>query len=164
MVLFQPEIGLIFWMLVVFLIILGILGKFAWPVIIKSMEERAKFIEDGVKFARDAILRKEQADKDAEAILGDAKKRQLEILQEADRLKQKIIADAKEAAVGEVQRMLETARHSAQQMKKEAELQIRNRVALLSLEIAEKVLRKDLSGDEAQKELIDKLLDEVKEG
>ena len=148
-------------MLVVFLLMLGILAKFAWPVIIRSMEERAAFIEKGVAYTREAIERKKLAERDANALLEDAKKKQLEILQEAQRMKQDIVAEARQSALGEAQKVLDSAKLSAEQIKKEAGSQIRREVGRLSLEIAGKVIRKDLSTDTAQKEMVEKFLTEI---
>lgn len=161
MALFEPEFGLVFWMLVVFLILFAILAKYAWPFIIKSIEERAEFIDNGVKYTQEAINRKNQAETDAKVLLTEAQKRQLEILQEAQRMKQEIISDAKKAAGVEAQKVLDAAKLSAEQVKKEAELQMRKQVSLLSLEIAEKVIRRDLSNDEEQERLIGTFLDEI---
>ena len=72
MALFEPEFGLVFWMLVVFLILLGILAKFAWPMILKSVEERADFIDKGVQYAQEAVEKKKQAEKDAQALYAEA--------------------------------------------------------------------------------------------
>ena len=80
MALFEPEFGLIFWMLVVFLALFGILAKYAWPVIIRSVEERAAYIDKGVASAREAIELKKQAEYDAQTLLTDAQRKQLEIL------------------------------------------------------------------------------------
>lgn len=161
MALFEPGFGLMFWMLVVFLIMFGILAKYAWPVIIKSIEARAEFIDNGVKYTQEALIQKKQAEMDAQTLLADARKKQVEVLQEAERMKQKIISDAKMAANGEAQKVLESAKLSAEQMKKEAELQIKKRVVGLSLEVAEKVIRKNLSSDQQQVEMVDKLLEEM---
>lgn len=95
MALFEPEFGLIFWMLVVFLALFGILAKYAWPVIIRSVEERAAYIDKGVASAREAIELKKQAEYDAQTLLTDAQRKQLEILQEAQRLKDDIVGQAK---------------------------------------------------------------------
>ena len=129
--LFKPEIGLVFWMLVVFLIILAILAKYAWPVIIRSIEQRADFIDSGVKFTREAKQRLDEVETKVEEMLAEAHRKQLAALQETER------------------------------MKREAEKQMRRQVSRLSLEIAEKVLRKDLSKDTAQVELVDRMLDEL---
>lgn len=161
MALFQPEFGLIFWMLVVFLIILGILAKYAWPVIIRSIEQRAEFIDSGVKYAEEAKEQLEQATARIRGMMAEAHKKQLDSLQETERMKREMIEDAKKAASIEVQKMMEEAKVSIEQARHEAELQVRRQVGRLSLEIAEKLLRKDLSTDSAQVELVDRILDEM---
>lgn len=161
MALFQPEFGLIFWMLVVFLIILGILAKYAWPVIIRSIEERAEFIDNGVKYAQEAKQQLDEANTRIQEMLAEAHRKQLESLQETERMKQGMIEEAKKDASVEVQKMMDNAKISIEQAKREAELQVRKQVSRLSLDIAEKLLRKDLSEDTAQVELINRMLDEI---
>ncbi len=161
MALFKPEFGLVFWMLVVFLIILLVLAKYAWPFIIKSMEERAAFIDNGVKYTEEAIRRLEEAKESARVLLADAHRKQLETLQETEHLKVGMIDDAKKAAALEAKKVIEAAQLSIEQSKREAEMQMRKQVSKLSLDIAEKLLRKDLSSDASQAEMINTLLDEV---
>ena len=158
--LFKPEIGLVFWMLVVFLIILAILAKYAWPVIIRSIEQRADFIDSGVKFTREAKQRLDEGETKVE-MLAEAHRKQLAALQETERMKREMIENAKKEAADEVRKMMEEAKASMEQAKREAEKQMRRQVSRLSLEIAEKVLRKDLSKDTAQVELVDRMLDEL---
>ena len=162
--LFKPEIGLVFWMLVVFLIILAILAKYAWPVIIRSIEQRADFIDSGVKFTREAKQRLDEVETKVEEMLAEAHRKQLAALQETERMKRmkrEMIENAKKEAADEVRKMMEEAKASMEQAKREAEKQMRRQVSRLSLEIAEKVLRKDLSKDTAQVELVDRMLDEL---
>ena len=161
MTLFQPEFGLIFWMLVVFLIILGILAIYAWPVIIRSIERRAAFIDSGVENAEKAKKQLEEAEGKVQQMLAEAHKKQLESLQETERMKREMIEDAKKEASVEVQKMMAEAKNAIGQAKREAELQIRRQVVRLSLEIAEKLLRKDLTDDAAQRDLVDRMLDEL---
>ena len=141
--LFKPEIGLVFWMLVVFLIILAILAKYAWPVIIRSIEQRADFIDSGVKFTREAKQRLDEVETKVEEMLAEAHRKQLAALQETERMKREMIENAKKEAADEVRKMMEEAKASMEQAKREAEKQMRRQVSRLSLEIAEKVLRKD---------------------
>ena len=159
--LFKPEIGLVFWMLVVFLIILAILAKYAWPVIIRSIEQRADFIDSGVKFTREAKQRLDEVETKVEEMLAEAHRKQLAALQETERMKREMIENAKKEAADEVRKMMEEAKASMEQAKREAEKQMRRQVSRLSLEISEKVLRKDLSKDTAQVELVDRMLDEL---
>ena len=152
---------MIFWMLVVFLALFGILAKYAWPVIIRSVEERADYIDKGVASAREANELKKQAEYDAQTLLTDAQRKQLEILQEAQRLKDDIVGQAKKSATTEAQKILDAARLVAEQTKKEAEIQMRRQVGKLSLEIAGKVIRQNLDGNKAQEEMVEKYLDEL---
>ncbi|MDR1274201.1 MAG: F0F1 ATP synthase subunit B [Odoribacteraceae bacterium] len=161
MSLFTPEFGLVFWMLVIFLILLWVLGKYVWPVIINSMDERAAFIDKGVEFTQEAEKDREQAKVDVRGLLADARKQQMDILQQTERMKQEILDNAQKTASHEAKRIMESAKLSIEQAKSEAELQLRRQAGLLSLQIAEQVIRRDLSSEDAQMELIDKLLNEV---
>lgn len=161
MALFKPEFGLIFWMLVVFLIILGILAKYAWPMIIRSIEDRADFIDKGVEYAREAVRQRDEAKEQARMLLEEAHKQQIDALQETERMRQKILEEARENAQVEARKVMEKARLSIEQSKREAELQVKKEVSRLALDITGKLLRKNLESDEAQKELIDKMLEEI---
>jgi len=160
MSLFTPEFGLVFWMLVVFLTLFVILAKYAWPAIVRMVDERADFIDKGVEYTREAKRDREKAREDAKALLAEAHKQQLEVLQQTERLKREMIADARKAAENEAKRVREAACLSIEQSKREAELQLRKQVASLSLLIAEKLIRKDLATDKTQTEMIGKLLNE----
>ena len=162
MELFKPEFGLVFWMLIVFLIILGILAKFAWPVIIRSIEERADFIDSGVKYTQDAVRKLDEAKEQARLLIEEAHKQQVNTLQETERMRQKMIEEAKEAARGEAQKVLDEAHASIEQTKREAELQLQKQVGRLALEVAGTLLRKDLEGDGEQVALVNWILDEMK--
>lgn len=162
MELFKPEFGLVFWMLIVFLIVLGILARYAWPVIIRSIEERADFIDSGVKYTQDAIRKLDEAKEEARTMIEEAHKQQVNTLQETERMRQKMIEEAKEAARGEAQKVIDEAHASIEQSKREAELQLKKQVGRLTLEVAGKLLRKDLEGDGEQEALVDRILDEMK--
>lgn len=161
MELFKPEIGLMFWMLIVFLVILAILAKYAWPVIIKSLEERAAFIDSGVKYTEEAMQQMENTKGEVRNLLAEAHKQQLSILQETERMKQGMIEEAKKTATIGAQKILDAAQVSIDQAKREAELQMRKQVGTLSIDIAEKLLREKLADDGAQIDLITKCLDEI---
>ena len=161
MELFSPDFGLIFWMFVsVFLLVL-LLGKFAWPFIVKSLEERADLIDRGVEYAQNAKAQLENAQKEATQYITEAQKQQAEILREAAKMKTQIIEEAKEAAAVEAKKVMDAAKVSIEQARKESEKQFRSEVSQFALLIAEKVVRKDLAKDKSQAELVDKLLNEV---
>ena len=98
---------------------------------------------------------------DAKALLAEAHEQQLDVLQQTERLKREMIADARKSAENEAQRVRVAANLSIEQAKREAERQLRVQVASLSLQIAEKVMRKDLTSDKSQEEMISKLLNEL---
>lgn len=160
--LFKPEFGLVFWMLIVFLIIFGILARYAWPVIIRSIEERADFIDSGVKYTQNAIQQLDEVKEQSRVLIEEAHKQQMVILQEAERVRQKMVEDAKDTARGEAQKVMEEARLAIEQSKREAELQIKKQVGTLALEVAGKLLRKNLEGDKEQEALVGRILDEMK--
>ena len=161
MELFTPDFGLIFWMFVVFAILFLILAKYAWPYIVKSLEDRADFIDKGVEYAQNAKEQLDRAKEDANKYIVEAQKQQAEIVREAAKMKTQIIEEAKDAASVEAKKVIDAAKLSIEQSRKEAELQIKNEVSAFALQIAEKMVRKQMADDKAQTELVDKLLNEV---
>lgn len=161
MELFTPEIGLVFWMFVVLVLLCLLLGKFAWPAIIKSMESRADLIDKGVLYAQEAKEQLDNAKAEANKFILEAQKQQSEILREAARMKAQIIEDAKVAATEEAQKVMDAAKLAIELQRKEAELQIRNEVSSFALQIAEKLLRDRMADDKAQSQLVEKLLSEI---
>ncbi len=161
MELFTPEFGLVFWMFVVFALLFFILAKYAWPFIVKSLEERADLIDKGVLYAQNAKEQLDNAKAEAEKYIAEAQMKQAEILREAAKMKSQIIEDAKSSASVEAKKVMDAAKLAIEQARKESELQFRNEVSAFALSIAEKMVRKNMAGDKAQTELVDKLLNEV---
>jgi F-type H+-transporting ATPase subunit b len=161
MELFMPEAGLVFWMFVVFVVLFAILAKFAWPVITKMVDERAALIDKGVEYAEAAKASLEDSEAQARAILAEANRQQMEIMQEAAQMKTQIIEEAKKAAAAEAKKLVDAAAISIEQSRKEAELQFRQEVSQFALTIAENLIRKELTGDKAQAEMVEQLLNEL---
>ena len=161
MELFKPEFGLIFWMFLAFLCLYFILAKFAWPFIVKSLEQRADLIDKGVAYAQQAKANLDNAKAEADKVIAGARNQQAEILREAAKMKTQIIEDAKVTASAEAQKVTEAAQVSIEQARRESEKQLKEEVSELALQIAEKILRKNMSNDTAQKELVNRLLNEV---
>jgi F-type H+-transporting ATPase subunit b len=161
MQLFTPETGLIFWMLLVFLIVVAILGKFAWPVITKAIANREKYITDSVKAADETYLKLDAIKEERNVIMSQAREEQNAILKEVQLLREKLIEDAKTQAREEANKLIGEARLSIQAEKELALKEVRNQVALLSVSIAGKVLRKNLESDAAQMELVNQMLDDA---
>ncbi len=161
MELFTPEFGLVFWMFVVFALLFAILAKFAWPYIIKSLEARGDMIDKGVLYAKNAKEQLDNAKTEAQKYVAEAQKQQADILRDAAKMKSQIIEEAKSAAQVEAKKVMDAAKVAIEQARKESELQFRNEVSSFALSIAEKIIKKNMEGNKAQTELVDKLLEEV---
>ncbi len=161
MELFTPDSGLMFWMFLAFIILFFVLWKWGWPVIIKNMDERADAIDKGVEYAREAKSQLDSARADAQKFIEEAQKKQAEMLRDAAKMKSEIIEEAKKEASEEAKKIMDAAKVSIEQSRKEAELQFRDEVSKFSLDIAEKMVRSQLKTDRAQSELVNKLLDEI---
>ncbi len=161
MELFTPEFGLIFWMFVGFAILFIILWKFAWPVILKTVDNRADLIDKGVEYAQNAKAQLDNAHAEAEKYLAEARARQADMLREADRMKTQIVEEARGAAQQEAQKVMDQARISIQQQQKQAEQQFRNSVSEFALDIAQKVLKQQMADPKAQSQLVNSYLDQM---
>ncbi len=161
MELFTPDFGLIFWMFVSFGILFLILWRFAWPVILKSIESRAELIDKGVEYAQNAQKQLENAHQQAQQYITEAQKKQAEMLREADKMKNQIIEEARSEAKKEAQKEMEQAKLSIQQQQKEAEEAFRLQVSDFALQIAQKVVKQEMTDTKAQTKLVDTLLDEL---
>ena len=156
-----PSTGLLFWMSLTFLVVLGILWKFGFPVITNMVAERKAFIDDSLRKAHEANERLANIQKESESILQQARETQAQILKEAADTRDAIVEKAQDKARQEGARLLDDARVAIDQEKKAAIADIRKQVATLSVEIAEKVLRQNLKADQAQMDLINRMLDDA---
>lgn len=161
MSLLVPESGLIFWMLLSFGIVFIILAKYGFPVIVKMVEERKQYIDHSLEVARDANDQLANIKIESETIMAKAHEEQVRILNEAAVTRDRIIKEAKEKAQIEAQKELNEVKLQIRAEKDEAIRAIRRQVAALSVDIAEKVLRKNLDEEHEQMDMIDRLLDEM---
>jgi F-type H+-transporting ATPase subunit b len=157
-----PAPGLIIWQLIGFLALLFLLTKFAWKPILEALDEREKSIEDALKSAE--IARNEMANLKAEneRILHEAKVQRDEMLHKATDSAKQIIEEAKEKAHQEGAILLENARQAILTEKKAAVEEVKVLVASLSLDVAEKLVRKNYSSDAAQKALVEEFVKDIK--
>lgn len=162
MELFTPDFGLVFWMFIAFLVLFIVLGKFGWPVILKSMNSRAETIDKGVEYAREAKAQLDNARAESQKYVEEAQKQQAEILREAAKMKTQIIEEARQEASLEAKKVIDAAKLSIEQSRKEAEMQLRQQVSSFSIDIAEKMLRRQMD-DKAQRELANQLMDEIEQ-
>ena len=161
MELFKPEYGLVFWMFLAFACLYFILAKWAWPFIIKSMEQRADLIDKGVAYAQEAKAHLDNAKAEANQVIAEARKQQADILRDAAKMKSTLIEEAKAAAAEEAKKVTEAAQVAIDQARKESEKQLRREVSAFALQIAEQVVRQNMANDNAQRALVEKLLNEV---
>ena len=156
-----PDLGLLFWMLIAFLVVFFVLAKYGFPAIINMVDERKRYIDESLQKAHEASERLENIKQEGEAILQEAREKQAQMLKEADETRDAIVEKAQEKAREESARMLNDAKVEIEQQKQAAIADIREQVATLSVEIAEKVLKQNLKDDKSQMDLIDRMLDDV---
>jgi F-type H+-transporting ATPase subunit b len=157
-----PEFGLLFWQILIFGIVLFILAKFAWKPISNALEERETVIADALGAAEKAKEDMKNLQASNEKLLQETRIERDKILKEAQVTANGIIGDAKDKAVLEANRIVENAKVSIQSEKAAALAEVKNTAATLALEIAEKVLRKNLSNDGSQRALVDEFIKESK--
>ena len=157
-----PDSGLLFWMTIIFAIVFFVLAKFGFPIITGMVEKRNKRISDSLEAARIAEEAIAHLTEEQERIISETRANQSKLLQEAASERDKMIAQAQDKAREEAQKIMDEARVRIQEEKEAALTEVRQEVAKLSIAIAEKVIRKELSSDASQKALVDKLLDELK--
>jgi F-type H+-transporting ATPase subunit b len=153
-----PDIGLIFWTTLSFLILLFILGKFAWKPILNSVNERESSILKALDEADNARKEMENLTADNERILKEARAERETMIKEARDIKTKMISDAKEEAKTTAETMILQAQEAIKNEKKSAMTDLKNQVASLSIEIAEKVVKEELSNKDKQLKLVDDML------
>ncbi|MDI9339041.1 MAG: F0F1 ATP synthase subunit B [Sediminibacterium sp.] len=159
--LITPSIGLIFWTSIVFILLFFILAKFAWKPILSAVKEREQSIENALKSAENAKKEMENLKAGNEKILAEARAERDNLLKEARDMKDGIINEAKVKAQKESDRILASAREQINNEKNAAITDLKNQVATLSIDIAEKILKSDLSSDEKQKALVSSLMKDV---
>ncbi|MBK1439366.1 F0F1 ATP synthase subunit B [Parapedobacter sp. ISTM3] len=158
----NPSIGLVFWTLIAFLLLLLLLRKFAWKPIMEAIGEREKSIEDALTSAEKAKAEMARLTNENEQLLKAARAERDVILKEAKALKDQIVADAKNLAQAEGAKLIEQARKEIDDQKKRALADVKNQVSSLSLEIARKVLQKEFEDERKQEALVTDLLKDVK--
>ena len=159
--LIEPSIGLIFWTSIVFLLLLVLLGKFAWKPILTAIRTREKGIADALASAERALNDMRELKAANEGIMNQARNERDAMLKEARETKESIIAEAKQRAQQEADRIMSSTREQIANEKNAAVAELKRQVAVLSIEIAEKILKSELSNDEKQKALVSNLMKDV---
>lgn len=161
MELVSPGLGLIFWMTLSFGIVLFLLSKYAWPMILNSLKEREEEITNSLEAARQAREDIKSLQANNEQLIKEARIERDELLTEARKLKDDLITKAKVQADIEAKQIVENAKLAIEQEKTAALKELKNQVADLSVQIAEKLLKAELSEKNKQKDLITKLIGEA---
>ena len=157
-----PSAGLIFWQLIGFLALLFILIKFAWKPILASLAEREASIDGALKSAEQARNEMANLKSENEKLLQEARLERDVILSKAHEASLKMIEDAKSESSRQGALLIESAKAVIETEKKAALTEVKNQVALLTLEVTEKLLRKKLGDDKAQVELVDQFIKDLK--
>lgn len=162
MKLVTPDFGLVIWMSLTFLTVLFLLSKFAWKPILKMIKDREESIEGALQSAEKAKQEMVRLQSNNENLLREAQLEREAMLKAARDAKDAMINDAKATAKAEADRMISLAREAINNEKQAAVTELKNQVTQLSLQVAEKLIREQLSSDEKQKELANKLVAELK--
>jgi len=160
--LITPQLGLLFWQTVLFLLLLFILTKFAWKPIMASLREREDSIESALRMADQAKIEMQQLKAGNEKLLAEARQERDRMMQEAQVMANQFRETEKAKAVEEANRITQQAREAIQQEKNAALAEVKNTAAQLSLTIAERILRRELTDPAAQTQLVDSHLKDVK--
>lgn len=155
------SVGLFFWQSIIFVALIFLLRKFAWGPILNAVNDREKSIEEALESAEEARLKMAELKSDNEALLNEARAERDAMLKEARDIKDGIVSDAKATANKEAEKIIASARESIQHEKMAAITDLKNQVASLSIEIAEKILKDELSSADKQKAIIDNVVKDI---
>lgn len=161
MELIKPDLGLLFWMIISFSILLFVLIKFAWKPILKALKDREKAINKSLLAAQKTKDEMAKIEFGNERITALANLERSNMLHEAKEIKNKIIEESKETAKKEASKIVKEAKDSVEKVKNEAINEIKNQIAILSVDIAEKILKQNLGDETKQKQLIDDLVKDI---
>lgn len=156
------SLGLFIMQAVILLILIVLMRKFAWKPVLSAISERENNISEAIELAEKTKAEMAQLKSENETLLQKAREERDEILKEARAAKDAMISEAKGEASAEAEKILTNAKEQINIEKKAALADVKNQVAAISLEVAEKILRTELASDDKQKDLVGGLIDEVK--
>jgi F-type H+-transporting ATPase subunit b len=159
---YQFEFGLFFWQILIFVGLIFLLKKFAWKPILDAVNDREQGIKDALLSAENARQEMQNLQADNQRILNEARAERDAMLKEAREMKEQMIADSKNEAQAQGQKMIEQAKAAIESEKNAAMAELKSQVSTLSLSIAEKLLKEELSNKESQTKLVEKMLGDVK--
>ena len=161
MSLITPDFGLLFWMVVIFGLVFFLLAKFGFPMITSSVQQRSDHIAASLKAAEEAQARLANLEQEQARLIEQTRLEQSRILQEASEARENIIAQARGEAAEEAAKLLEHAKVEIAAERESAIRDIRRQVAMISVEVAEKIMRTELDSEDSQLALLDRLVDEA---
>lgn len=164
MSLITPDFGLLFWMTLIFAVVFFILAKFGFPIITGMVDKRSERINESIRKAREAEQKLGSLAEEQKSMLEEARAEQARILKQTAHARDAMLQEARQKAQEEAAKMISDARLKIAAEKESALRDIRKEVAVLSVSVAEKVLRKELSTDEAQTELVSRMVEEAAAG
>ncbi len=156
-----PDTGLLFWMVIIFAIVFFLLAKLGFPVINKMIEKRRDYIDNSLKLAKEAEVKIADMQKEYDRLIEQAQVDRRQILAEASEAKKAMIEQAKAQAKDEADKIIAEAKVRIEAETESALKDIRIKIAVLSVEVAEKVILKNLSDDKQQMDFVYKMLDEM---
>ncbi|MFB6317105.1 F0F1 ATP synthase subunit B [Saccharicrinis sp. FJH54] len=159
--LITPGIGLIFWTTIVFLLLMTLLGKFAWKPILKAVHLREANINDSLKAAEQARIELASLEQDKEMIVRDAKSEKLRLIDEGKATQVEIIREAKVKAKQEAEKIVESAKKDFEAEKQKAVESLKQQLAVISIDMASKILESEIDTTKKHEEIINKMLDKA---
>ena len=158
----RPEFGLLFWSTLIFLLFWGIMGKYAFGPIKEALKKRESDIQDALDQAKYAREEMSKLNAQNQQILTQAREERSKILKEAKEIKDSMIKEAREKAKDEAQKIVNNAKNEIDNQKQAAIIELKNQTGMMALEIAEKIIKKQLSGDSEQEKFANSLIDDIK--
>ena len=162
MSLLLPDAGLLFWMLLAFGVVFFVLYKYGFPIITSMIDARKQYIDDALKGAKEANEKIADIEQQCNGLLEEARQKQVEILREATAVREQIIKEAREKADAETEKMIAEAKREIERQREDAMNAVREEAAKVAIAVAEKVLRRELAGEQRQQQYIDSLVDETR--
>ena len=158
----MPDAGLLFWMLLAFGVVFYVLYKYGFPIITSMIDARKQYIDEALKGAKEANEKIADIEQQCNGLIEEARQRQLEILREATSAREQIIKEAREKADAETERIIAAAKREIEQQREDAMNAVREEAAKVAVAVAEKILRRELAGEEHQQQYVERLVDEAR--
>ena len=158
----MPDAGLLFWMLLAFGVVFFVLYKYGFPIITSMIDARKQYIDEALKGAKEANEKIADIEQQCNGLIEEARRKQVEILREATAAREQIIKEAREKADAETERIIAAAKREIEQQREDAMNAVREEAAKVAVAVAEKILRRELAGEQRQQEYIERLVDEAR--